>query len=92
MAKQMDVPVLGLVENMSYAICTNCGERLEVFGPSQAAGTAQQIGAPLLGVLPLDRGLAVHCDAGDIERYPGEAFEPIAARVVALSQREPAQH
>ena len=89
MATQMSVPVLGLVENMSYATCPKCGERLEVFGPSQAAATAQYIGTPLLGTLPLDSELAVHCDAGTIEDYAATEFEPVASQVVAASQKQP---
>jgi Mrp family chromosome partitioning ATPase len=84
MAIQLDIPLLGLVENMSYAVCPRCGERIEVFGPSQAQDTALRIGAPLLGRLPLDPELARLCDAGRIEDYTAEAFEDVAERVVAL--------
>jgi hypothetical protein len=72
------------VENMSYAICPKCGERIEVFGPSQAAETAERIGAPLLGRLPLDPVLAELCDAGQVEEYSAKAFKDIAERVVVL--------
>jgi Mrp family chromosome partitioning ATPase len=84
MAIQLDIPLLGLVENMSYAVCPRCGERIEVFGPSQAQDTALRIGAPLLGRLPLDPELARLCDSGQIEDYTVEAFEDVAERVVAL--------
>ena len=82
MAAQMKAPILGLVENMSYATCPDCGARLEVFGPSQAAYTATELGVPLLGQIPLDPALSRHCDLGRIEAYDGEAFEPIALQVV----------
>ncbi len=82
MAEQMGAPILGLVENMSYATCPDCGARIEVFGPSQAAHTASEIGVPLLGRIPLDPELSRHCDAGRIEGYTTEAFEPIAEQVV----------
>jgi Mrp family chromosome partitioning ATPase len=84
MAVQLDIPLLGLVENMSYALCPKCGEKIEVFGPSQAMETALRIGAPLLGRLPLDPDLARLCDSGQIEAYATEAFEDVAERVVAL--------
>jgi hypothetical protein len=84
MALQLNIPLLGLVENMSYATCPKCGERIEVFGPSQAGQTARNIGAPLLGRLPLDPDLAVRCDAGEIEDYPAKAFQGIAEQVVTL--------
>ncbi len=84
MAIQLDIPLLGLVENMSYAVCPRCGERIEVFGPSQAQDTALRIGAPLLGHLPLDPELARLCDSGQIEDYTAKVFEDIVERVVAL--------
>jgi hypothetical protein len=69
------------VENMSTITCPKCGEKIEVFGPSQALHTTAQLGVPLLGRLPLDPELARRCDAGEIEAYTAELFEPIAARV-----------
>jgi Mrp family chromosome partitioning ATPase len=84
MAVQLDIPLLGLVENMSYALCPKCGEQIEVFGPSRAMDTALRIGAPLLGRLPLDPELARLCDGGQIEAYTTDVFEDVAERVVAL--------
>jgi Mrp family chromosome partitioning ATPase len=84
MAVQLSIPLLGLVENMGYAVCPRCGEQIEVFGPSRAMDVAIQIGAPLLGRLPVDPDLAAACDAGQIEAYPGEAFVGIAEQVVSL--------
>jgi Mrp family chromosome partitioning ATPase len=84
MALQLQIPLLGLVENMSYAVCPKCGERIDVFGPSQAQETALQISTPLLGRLPLDPELARLCDGGGIEDYAGDAFADVAERVVAL--------
>jgi len=82
MAIQLNVPLLGLVENMSYTICPHCGEQHEIFGPSRAGQTALQIGAPLLGCLPIDPALATLCDAGQVEDYPTEAFAEVADKVV----------
>jgi Mrp family chromosome partitioning ATPase len=88
MAQHMKAPILGLVENMSYATCPECGARIEVFGPSQAAYTATYLGVPLLGQIPLDPELSRHCDMGRIDSYDSGSFEPIAeqlmARVAAL--------
>jgi Mrp family chromosome partitioning ATPase len=84
MALQLEIPLLGLVENMSYAVCPKCGERIDVFGPSQAQETALQIGTPLLGRLPLDSELAKLCDGGGIEDYGGDSFADVAERVVSL--------
>jgi len=81
MAQHMGAPILGVVENMSYITCPKCGEKIEVFGPSQALHTTAQLGLPLLGRLPLDPELARRCDAGEIEAYGAELFEPIANKV-----------
>jgi len=82
LAWQLRVPILGLVENLSYAICPQCGEKIEVFGPSWGVRTALQLDVPFLGRLPLDPDLARRCDAGEIEGYAAEAFAPIAGQVL----------
>jgi len=82
MAWTMKIPIVGLIENMAYTVCPRCGERIEIFGPSQALRTALQLGVPLLGQLPLDPQLALRCDAGDIEGYAAEAFAPIAEKIM----------
>ncbi len=89
MAWQMKVSIVGLVENMAYAVCPNCGERIEVFGPSQAMRTATQLGVPMLGQLPLDPDLARRCDAGEIEDYAVDVFEPIAAKITERASARP---
>ena len=81
MAQQLKVPILGLVENMSYVQCPECGKRIEVFGPSQADKTAQALGIPLLGRIPLDPELAQLCDSGEVEAYSSNVFAPIAAEI-----------
>ncbi|NPV52697.1 MAG: Mrp/NBP35 family ATP-binding protein [Firmicutes bacterium] len=72
MASLMKIPILGLLENMSYTICPRCGEKLELFGPSKGEEAAQAAGVPFLGVLPLDPKLAELCDNGRIEDYHNE--------------------
>jgi Mrp family chromosome partitioning ATPase len=67
MAQQMTVPVYGLIENMSYLVCPDCGRRIEPFGPSQLTKAAHQAGVEALGELPIDPALAASCDAGTIE-------------------------
>ena len=84
MARIMEVPIIGLVENMSYVQCPDCGRKIEVFGPGSAEETAKAMGVPLLGRVPLDPELARSCDEGQIESYPGNVFEPIAAAVSLL--------
>jgi ATP-binding protein involved in chromosome partitioning len=82
MAQQMKTPILGLIENMSYFECPDTGVRYDIFGPSHAQETAQRIGVPFLGRLPIDPEIARLCDQGRIEDYKGPAFAPIARDVV----------
>jgi Mrp family chromosome partitioning ATPase len=81
MAQHMKVPVLGLVENMSYFVCPDTGKQHDIFGPSHAEEMASRLGVPFLGRLPIDPEIATLCDAGRLEDYPAEAFETIARRL-----------
>ena len=72
MANMMNIPVKGLVENMSYALCPDCGKHVAVFGESHADETAQRFGVPVLGKLPINPKLAAACDAGLIELFEGD--------------------
>lgn len=81
LAEKLSVPIAGLIENMSYVDC-ECGSRLEVFGPSQAQATADVLGVPLLGRLPLDPNLAIRADSGRIEEQPTDLFEPIVDQIL----------
>lgn len=68
MAAMMEVPVVGLVENMSYLACPHCGEMVEPFGPSRLQETADHFGIQALDRLPIDPALAKACDQGTFER------------------------
>jgi Mrp family chromosome partitioning ATPase len=81
MARQLNIPILGLVENMSYVECPHCGEEIQVFGYSHASEIAEALGVPLLGRIPLDPELAMRCDTGQVELYTSDVFEPISARI-----------
>jgi Mrp family chromosome partitioning ATPase len=89
MAWQMNVHIIGLVENMSYAVCPKCGEKIEVFGASKAMSTAMQLGLPMLGALPLNPELSHRADAGELEQYPMDEFAPIAEKVLNLASSIP---
>ncbi len=75
----MHIPIIGVVENMSYLILPETGKRLELFGRSKGEEMSKAAGAPLLGQLPLDPELAKLCDEGDIERYSSEILDSFAA-------------
>jgi len=91
MAAQLNVPVMGLIENMSYVVCPDTGVKLEVFGPSKSAVMAKQLHVPLLGQLAIEPQIAELCDAGRLEDYPAEEFAPIAQKLaeMALPARQP---
>ncbi len=67
MAKMMDVPILGVVENMSYVECPDCGKKLEIFGKGKADEIAKELGVPVLAKLPINPEIAELVDAGKIE-------------------------
>jgi hydrogenase maturation protease len=83
MAQKLNVPVLGVIENMSYLILPDTGKRMEIFGRSKGEEMAKASGAPLLGKLPIDPELARLCDEGEIEKYSSDAVSEIFANVVA---------
>ncbi len=77
MAKLMSVPILGLVENMSYIKCPDCGKEIEVFGKSHIGEVAMKHSLPLLARIPIDPALASGCDKGLIELFNGDFVDPI---------------
>lgn len=84
MANMMHVPVLGIVENMSYLECPDCGKRINVFGESHAEETAEQFGVPLLGRVPVDPEIARAADEGSIADVGGEWLSEAAEKIAAL--------
>lgn len=79
MSEIMHVPVLGLIENMSYFECPNCHEKHEIFGPSHVEASAQKYEIPHTAKLPIDPKFAAHCDKGDIESYPADYLADTAS-------------
>ena len=84
MAEMMKVPVLGIVENMSYAVCPDCGKHIQVFGDSHVEQTAERYHLPVLAKMPIDPELAKEADAGMIETYAGEYLDGAAKAVASL--------
>jgi Mrp family chromosome partitioning ATPase len=92
MAIHLRIPIIGLVENMSYTFCPKCGELINLFGISQAERTAQMLGSQMLGRMPLDTQLSVMCDQGAIENYRNIEFEGVTDRVIqfaSIKENEP---
>jgi Mrp family chromosome partitioning ATPase len=90
MAKKMDAPILGLVENMSYLKCPSCGERVNLFGESKGEKLASSLGLPFLGAIPLDPSIARLSDEGRVEEYSTPIIASIAdeLRIRAAKQVE----
>ncbi|MFZ5596508.1 MAG: P-loop NTPase [Bacillota bacterium] len=74
MAMQMNVPILGLIENMSGVICPHCGEEFPLFGSGGSEEISRSFNIPFLGKLPLDPHLSELCDRGKIEDYQSDLF------------------
>ena len=81
MADAMNVPIIGLVENMSYAICPDCGRKLEIFGESHINEIAEKHNLPVLAKLPFTPAVAGAVDKGAVELFEGEWLD-YAADVV----------
>ena len=84
MAQMMNVPVLGLVENMAYFQCDECGKKHYIFGQSHLEEIAGRNGIDNSAQLPMDPSLAAACDAGQIEMFDGSWLEPIADAIEKL--------
>ena len=82
MAAMMNVPVLGVVENMSYMECPECGHKLEPFGPSHLQEIVDEFKVADLGRIPIDPKVAASCDAGTFESELPEGLIPKAVSAV----------
>jgi ATP-binding protein involved in chromosome partitioning len=98
MFRKVNVPVLGIIENMSYFICKHCGEREEIFGHGGGQKTAGMLGVPFLGEVPIDPKVVVGGDTGepivvsDPASPASEAFRELARQVVEQVQSGMAGH
>jgi ATP-binding protein involved in chromosome partitioning len=93
MFRKVNVPVIGIVENMSYFVCSKCGERHEIFGHGGAREEAERIGVPFLGEIPLDKDLRLRSDSGEPvvatkpESLHAAIFRDVARQVWAALER-----
>lgn len=86
MAKMMDVPVLALVENMSYITCPDCGKEIHVFGESHIDEIAQKHGVETVARMPIDPALAAACDAGTIESFNGAWLDGVLEKLTTANK------
>ncbi len=88
MFHKMNVPILGIVENMSYFVCPHCGERTEIFGHGGARQAAERLGLAFLGEIPLDAAIRVQSDAGRPVALDPQSPHYAAYQSVARAVRE----
>ena len=83
MAKKMDVPIIGLIENMSYLECPDCGKKISVFGESKVEEVGKEYGIPVLAQIPIRPEIAGSVDEGTVEYVKAEFLEKAAEAVAA---------
>ena len=81
MANMMNIPVLGIVENMSYLSCPDCGKKIDVFGESKVEALANEYFIPSVARMPLDANISKFADEGRIEDYETDALEAVFASI-----------
>ncbi len=84
MAGMMNIPILGLVENYSYARCPHCGEKIEIFGKSHAEEVAKEFHLKLLAQMPIEPALASLADKGEIEKAEAPDLIPVVDTLESL--------
>ncbi len=84
MAKTMEIPILGLVENMSYAVCPDCGKKIEIFGKSKTSEIAKKENLDLLAQIPFDMSISALTDKGEIEKFSGDFFDKAVEKIEKL--------
>lgn len=84
MARIMNVPILGLVENMSYLKCPDCGKEIAVFGESKVGQVAQEFGISTFAKIPIDPQIAALCDDGRIEEVQTDCIDNIVNKIESI--------
>jgi len=84
MAQMMNIPIIGIIENMSYAECPDCGKHINIFGESHIEETAKQYNVPVLAKIPVNPKLAAAVDKGAIELFEGNWLDNAVKAVTAL--------
>ena len=84
MAQMMNIPIIGIIENMSYVECPCCNEHIEVFGKSHLDEVAKEYNLPILGRIPMTPAIAAASDAGDVESLEGDWFNDAIAAIEAI--------
>ena len=84
MANMMNVPVLALVENMSYFECPDCKKKINIFGQSNIDKTAENYGIEVVGKLPINPDFAKLCDEGQIDKFEGDYLNNVLEKILSI--------
>ncbi|MGC9399553.1 MAG: Mrp/NBP35 family ATP-binding protein [Anaerolineae bacterium] len=84
MAEYMEIPILGIIENMSYAVCPHCGAKYRLFGEGHVEEMAATFDTRVLGRIPLDAELSRRADAGEMEAYENAEFGGVVAQIAEM--------
>jgi len=85
MSQMLDVPILGIVENLSHFVAPDSGTKHMIFGPSHTQEVADLASAPIIGQLPIDPDMTKLADAGEIEEYEHDAYTELAAAFIEVA-------
>ncbi len=85
MSQMLEVPILGIVENLSFFIAPETGTKHMIFGPSHTQEVADLASAPIIGQLPIDPDMTKLADAGEIEEYEHDAYTALAAAFIEVA-------
>ena len=94
MFRKVEVPVLGLVENMAYFVCPSCDTKTEIYGPSKVGGVAKDERVPVIGRIPIDPDVVADSDGGQPvviahpDSAPAKAYREIASRALEIAEAE----
>lgn len=88
MAQMMNVPIIGIIENMSYVECPDCGKSIKIFGDSHVEDVALEYHLPVLGRIPITPSIAEASDAGTIEELNGDWFDAAIKSIESMPKAE----
>ena len=86
MAQMMNIPIIGIIENMSYVECPDCGKAIEIFGKSHVDEVATQYHLPVLGRIPMTPSIAAASDAGAVEDLEGNWLDVAISAIEAIPE------
>lgn len=87
MANMMNVPVLGLIENMSYVRCPDCSKEIRIFGDSNIDGIAKDFGLEVLARIPIERNMSIAVDNGEVESVVDDYVDSAAAKIESMIKK-----